>query len=484
MLKLGWFQARYRRSTMCRIRGGGLIWLIWAVLSPYHDGSEQARAEPGGIELGVRVAPSLDTHAGERQFTENTYKQGWSAGVVLRYGLSEAWSMQTELLHATRGTNLKLEGEVVSRFNFRYLQVPLLARYARPIPGLTGDDGRPLLTGYAMIGPTPSILLRARDLDDNRVLPRSGVGDFEVTVTAGLGVAWRFTPRWAVSAEARFDRGFVDAFSTDIESKNQAILLALGIDYMLYRDDDRDDDSVADALDRCPAAAEDGKLPHAADGCPDADGDGVIDRDDGCPREAEDSDEFKDEDGCPDPDNDGDTIIDSEDKCPTEPFPYNKNLLHDQRGCPPKLDAVHVESGRLVLTPPLEFEKYGHTINEDPEGPHVNTLNQVVELLERYYPDMRLRLEGHADGEDDPRQKRDNQEESDRRARAVAEYLMRRGIHCERLVEKGFSNDRPIRREETDAGKRRNRRVELVIIEIVDQTELQEGSSCRSRPQP
>jgi hypothetical protein len=479
------FQAPCQRFTVAHVRGGRHLGLMLVVLSVWQFRHEQAHAEPGRIELGVTVAPSLDTHAGRRRFSQNTYKQGWSAGAALRYELSHAWSFQAELLHATRGTNVESGGELFDEYNFRYLQVPLLARYGWLIPGPMGGDGRPLLTGYLLVGPALGFVLRAEDLDDERILPRSSVRSFDVTVTAGLGVTWRFTPRWAAFVEARFDRGFVDAFSTGVESNNQAFLLALGVGYPL---NDGDRDGVANSRDRCPTGGEDWNGYQDADGCPDDDNDkdGVAVVNDQCLEEAEDRDGFDDTDGCPDLDNDGDTILDEEDYCPDESFPYNKALPHNRRGCPPELDRVQVkfEDGRLELTPPLEFDKYVHTIDKNPDGPHVKTLDQVAELLERYYPDMRLRVEGHADGDGDVKNRSGNQEESERRAEAVRGYLILRGIHCARLADKGSGYEQPRRSEDTKAGQDRNRRVEFIIIEIVDPIKSHEESDCGSKPQP
>ncbi|HWN66427.1 MAG TPA: outer membrane beta-barrel protein, partial [Haliangium sp.] len=398
------FQARYQRSTTCRLRGSD-IWLMLPALGACLCGQGQALAEPGRVELGVTVAPSMDTHAGERRFSQNTYKQGWSASAALRYGLSDAWSLQGELVQATRGTNLELEGEIVSSFNFRYLQIPLLARYARPLPGWTGDDGRPLLHGHLVVGPALGFLVRAEDLDDDRILPRSSVRSLDVTVTAGLGVTWRFTPRWAASVEARIDRGFFNVFSASVESKNQAVLLALGVGYTL---NDGDNDGVSNPRDQCPTGAEDWNYYQDADGCPDddADEDGVAVVNDRCLEDREDRDGFEDTDGCPDPDNDGDTILDEEDNCPDEPFSYNRALLHNQRGCPPRPDRVNIEAHRvmsdpmqkrvlLVPNPRLEFDEKQFVLTADQKL----ALDEVAELLTDYYPRMRLRLEGYADSE-------------------------------------------------------------------------------------
>ena len=275
------------------------------------------------------------------------------------------------------------------------------------------------------------------------------------------------TPPRSSSFEARYDWGFIDVdpqAANGRETKNRAILLMLGVRYTIAGGD-ADGDGVPDYRDRCPNEREDRNGYKDEDGCPDAndddDGDGIVASNDACPDEAEDWNGYEDEDGCPDArnDRDGDGIGDKEDACPAEAFPHNKALAHDRRGCPPAFDRVRVARGRLVIQrPALDFGNKEAQLSAE----HELALDQVAELLKDYYPDMRLRLEGHADGEGN---KGFNQKLSEERARAVADYLEQQGgIALERLVEKGYGEDRPIRREEAEAGKRRNRRVELIII--------------------
>jgi outer membrane protein OmpA-like peptidoglycan-associated protein len=64
----------------------------------------------------------------------------------------------------------------------------------------------------------------------------------------------------------------------------------------------------------------------------DSDGDGLMDSDDRCPSDPEDKDQFEDSDGCPDEDNDKDGLLDVVDKCPNEP--ETKNGFDDEDGCP------------------------------------------------------------------------------------------------------------------------------------------------------
>ena len=54
---------------------------------------------------------------------------------------------------------------------------------------------------------------------------------------------------------------------------------------------------------------------------------------------------------------------------------------------------------------------------------------------------------------------------SKRRARAVLEALVSRGVEAERLESEGFGETKPIADNKTRAGKAQNRRVELAIID-------------------
>lgn len=457
------FQSPPRRSGASRSRGSRRAVSLLASLVIWHGLCDlHSHAEPGRIEIGAKLAPSWENHAGERRFSENTFKQGISAGAGVRYGLLDAWSAQVELLYATRGTRVESDGELINEYSFQYVELPVLARFRRHIPVLA-RDGRFPLSGYLIVGPALSYLIGAQEQEGTRELPRDALRTVDVTVIAGIGAAWEITPQWAASFEIRYDRGFRDAFATGVESSNEAILLTLSIDRTI---NDRDGDGILNHNDSCRKNAEDRNGYKDTDGCPDAldddDKDGLASSVDACPTEPEDEDGFEDTDGCPDPDNDGDGLADAEDKCPDKAFKYNRE--RDTRGCPPELQYVRMGSDRLE--PPLLFERYESELTEDSR----KILDEVAVLLTDYYPKMRLRLEGHADGDarrtrTNDEEEEDNQRESERRAQTAIAYLVKKGIDRERLVEKGFGNDSPISREETLEGKAKNRRVELIIIE-------------------
>ncbi len=73
----------------------------------------------------------------------------------------------------------------------------------------------------------------------------------------------------------------------------------------------------------------------------------------------------------------------------------------------------------------------------------------------------RLRIEGHTDdvGRDPA-----NSMLSLRRAEAVRTALIRRGVEADRLIAEGFGHTRPIADNATEAGRARNRRIEIRAI--------------------
>lgn len=427
--------------------------LAWA-----HVCGQEAHADPGRIQIGANLAPSWETHNGDRPTLENTYKQGMSAGAGVRYGVLDSLAVEVELLYATRGAGLEYQGRSLGGLYFTYLELPVLARLGWPIPGLTDADGRRPLAGYFIAGPTVSYVLGAEDVltdGTTRIISRSMLNSFDVGMAGGVGVAWDITPRWAASLEVRYEMGFIDTLpeaTNGLETKNRAFLLTLGIDYTV-NDRDADGDGVADSRDQCMTQPEDPNGYQDSDGCPDGDDDqdGVVAGMDECPRQAEDRDGFQDDDGCPETDNDRDGFADRTDECPDQAFPR-------MGGCPPQFERVRVEPDRLVLEPPLMFDWKRAALSRENE----RTLDQVAELLTDYYPAMRLRLEGHADGRGNDKF---NLPLTRSRAEAVQQYLILKGIAAERLSLKARGADKPEYFENGEKDMEMNRRVELVIIE-------------------
>ena len=223
---------------------------------------------------------------------------------------------------------------------------------------------------------------------------------------------------------------------------------------------DRDGDGIADAYDKCPDQPEDRDGYQDEDGCPDPDndGDGIADVRDLCPNEPEDFDGFQDEDGCPDPDNDGDRIPDKVDKCPNEPETYNG--YQDDDGCPDK-GRVIVTSDSVKILDKIHFDTDSARIQERSDP----ILDAVAATLIGNPGLLKIEVQGHADerGSD-----RHNLDLTRRRAEAVVEALVRRGVARDRLRSAGYGERCPVDPSHTAAAWEKNRRVEFKILETED----------------
>lgn len=255
---------------------------------------------------------------------------------------------------------------------------------------------------------------------------------------------------------------------------------------------DRDGDGVADYLDKCPDVAGIQKF----QGCPDTDGDGIQDSEDACPTVAgvasakgcpdADGDGIQDsEDKCPKvkglpqfqgcPDTDGDGIQDSEDECPTI------KGLKEFKGCPdtdgdgipdhldkcPKIKGVASNNGcpeikeetKKVFEKALkgiQFETGKDVIKKTSYG----ILDNIVTIM-KINPDYNLDINGHTDSQGDDAK---NMVLSQKRADAVKNYLVSKGVEAGRLVTKGYGETEPKATNDTAAGRAENRRVEFIVI--------------------
>ncbi len=90
-------------------------------------------------------------------------------------------------------------------------------------------------------------------------------------------------------------------------------------------------------------------------------------------------------------------------------------------------------------------------------------LTQLVELM-KLNPKMEVMITGHTDNQGAADY---NVRLSENRAAAVVNYLIKAGISSTRLKSKGYGDSRPAAANDTEEGRAKNRRIELVILKVL-----------------
>lgn len=203
--------------------------------------------------------------------------------------------------------------------------------------------------------------------------------------------------------------------------------------------EDNDGDGVADLDDECP------EIPGQPEngGCPDTDGDGVLDMDDRCVNLAGPPELG----GCPDTDGDG--FTDPNDACVDEPGGEGST-----DGCP----AVVITKEAVVIMERVLFATNEASILSE----SFPLLNGVATVLVDNPHIARIEVQGHTD---DVGPSRYNAELSQRRAEAVRDYLVKKGVETGRLVPVGYGESQPLVEGTDEDSRARNRRVEFKILE-------------------
>lgn len=198
---------------------------------------------------------------------------------------------------------------------------------------------------------------------------------------------------------------------------------------------DSDGDGVFDGLDLCPNTP--GCAHVDARGCPkDTDGDGVANGCDACPGTA--SGTPVDSNGCAsDLDADGDTVPDARDRCPNT----MRGATVDEWGC------------ETVVQMILHFDSNSSRIR----GEDTALLDRIARAL--MGDGGAFEVAGHADSQNTVEY---NQGLSERRAQAVVQYLVAKGVAAGNLTAVGYSELRPVAGNDTAEGRALNRRVEIV----------------------
>lgn len=115
-----------------------------------------------------------------------------------------------------------------------------------------------------------------------------------------------------------------------------------------------------------------------------------------------------------------------------------------------------IEVGRSIVLNNIFFDFNKATLR--PES--TNELDRLTDLL-KDMPKLRIEISGHTDNIGSAAY---NVKLSESRAKAVVDYLIKKGINKDRLEYKGYGFEQPIAGNDTDEGRQMNRRTEFKII--------------------
>lgn len=244
---------------------------------------------------------------------------------------------------------------------------------------------------------------------------------------------------------------------------------------------DSDGDGVPDYLDLCPGTPAAAKGFVDSNGCPtDADDDGVLDYLDLCPDTPIEARGFVDMNGCLiDADDDG--IPDYVDQCLDTPM--EARGMVDHRGCPvdtdfdgipdymddcPRIPGVTENGGcpevknevRALFSQAvqgIQFDEKTMNITK----PSYRILDQIVTVLKQ---NRNYNVEIHGYTDNRIPESLSVMKVSEVYANRVKDYFISKGIDKSRLTVKGFGDAKPVASNNTEGGRARNRRVELLIV--------------------
>ena len=126
------------------------------------------------------------------------------------------------------------------------------------------------------------------------------------------------------------------------------------------------------------------------------------------------------------------------------PRTTDRSLLQTEDGKLDLLQKVYFRTNKAVIRP-KSFE----------------LLDNVAEVLKAHTQLKRIQVEGHTD---DRGRDAYNMQLSQRRAQAVVDYLVGKGVEASRLEAVGYGETKPIASNDTDEGRATNRRVQLTIV--------------------
>jgi outer membrane protein OmpA-like peptidoglycan-associated protein len=140
------------------------------------------------------------------------------------------------------------------------------------------------------------------------------------------------------------------------------------------------------------------------------------------------------------------------------------------------LETKDTPRGLVVSMPDVLFDSGSYTLK-----PAARERLARISGIVLAYPDLRLEIEGHTDSVGSDAY---NQTLSEKRAGSVRDYLMSNGVSINNVIARGLGKGTPVADNSTAAGRKLNRRVEMIVSGDVIGTQITPGATTPPPPPP
>ena len=122
----------------------------------------------------------------------------------------------------------------------------------------------------------------------------------------------------------------------------------------------------------------------------------------------------------------------------------------------PDIEVGKNDEGISINLGEILFDSSSYKLKKD----YLKKLDEIAHILKKY-ENFPIRIDGHTDNKGSDQF---NEKLSNNRAKAVLDYLTKKGIDTNKISAKGWGYKKPIADNKTEEGRQKNRRVEIIIL--------------------